>query len=267
MPYADNDGVFLSYEVGGRGDADPVVFVEGLGYGRWMWRWQRTQVESAYRVVVWDNRGTGDSDAPDGPYSIEEMASDLEAILNDLDIESAHVVGASMGGMVAQRFALDFDRARSLTLLCTSPGGDDAVPVPPETQARMFDVPEEYDEREAIRYKMAPAMTAEFAEENDDLLADIVDWRLANDASDEARQAQVAAVADFDVGDRLAEIDVPVLVAHGTDDRVLPVENARILHDRLPNVELALFDGGPHLFFIEQSDAVNERILGFLDDV
>ncbi len=166
------------------------------------------------------------------------MASDLESVLDDLGVDSAHVVGASMGGMIAQRYALDFDRAASLTLFCTSLGGDDAVPTPPETRARMFDVPEEYDEREAIRYKMAPAVTDEFAEANDDLLADIVDWRLAGDAFDDARKAQAAGVANFDASERLGEIDVPVLVAHGTDDRVLPVENARVLRDGLPDAEL-----------------------------
>ncbi len=265
MPFADNDGVSIYYEEWGT-DADPVVFVEGLGYGRWMWRWQRDGFEDDHRVVVWDNRGTGDSDAPEGPYSIAEMASDIESVLADLDIDSAHVVGASMGGMIAQQYALDYERAESLTLLCTSPGGEDAAPTPPETQQRMFDVPEEYDEREAIRYKMAPAMTEEFAEENDDLLADIVDWRLAGDADDEARRAQAVGVTNFDASDRLADIEIPVLVAHGTDDRVLPVENARTLHDGLPNANLELFDGGSHLFFIEQADAVNDRIAEFLSN-
>ncbi|RBI62264.1 alpha/beta hydrolase [halophilic archaeon] len=281
MPYADNDGVSLYYETDGPSEADTVVLVEGLGYGRWMWRWQRDRLAERYRVVVWDNRGTGDSDAPpsdarraaergsespDGAYAIAEMAGDLDAVLDAAGVDSAHVVGASMGGMIAQRYAIDYDRADSLGLLCTSPGGDDAVPTPPETRERMFDAPEEYDERETVRYKMAPAMTDEFAERNDDLLADIVDWRLASDADEDAREAQAAGVAAFDAGDRLGDIEVPALVAHGTADRVLPFENAELLDERLPRSELEPFEGGSHLFFIEQADAVNERLLAFLDD-
>ncbi|WP_327053738.1 alpha/beta fold hydrolase [Halomicrococcus gelatinilyticus] len=266
MPYADNDGVSLYYETDGPADAETVVFVEGLGYGRWMWRWQRERFAEEYRVVVWDNRGTGDSDAPPGPYSVAEMAADLDAVLADAGVDAAHVVGASMGGMVAQRYALDHDRAESLALLCTSPGGDDAVPTPPETRERMFAVPEGADERETIRHRMAPAMTDEFVAEHDDLIADVVDWRLASDADNAAREAQAAAVAAFDPGDRLDEVDVPALVAHGTADRVLPVENARLLAERLPDAELELFEGGPHLFFVEQADAVNDRLLAFLDD-
>ncbi|WP_115862770.1 alpha/beta fold hydrolase [Halorussus litoreus] len=283
MPYADNDGVSLYYEVdGGPEDADApsrgggpdgedpetVALVEGLGYGRWMWNWQRDRlVDEGYRVVVWDNRGAGDSDAPEGPYSVAEMASDLDAVLADVGVDRAHVVGASMGGMIAQQYALDYDRAASLGLLCTSHGGDEAYDLPPETQARMFDVPEDADEREAIRYKMQPAMTEAFWNANDDLVSDIVDWRLDSDASDAAREAQAAGVMAFDSSDRLDEIDVPVLVAHGTADEVLPVENADLLHGKLPNSQLAIFEGGPHLFFVERADELNDRLLAFLDHV
>ena len=266
MPFTDNDGVSLFYEEGGPTDAETIVFVEGLGYGRWMWRWQREAFEDDYHVVVWDNRGTGTSDTPDGPYSIEEMASDLEAVLDAVGVESAHVVGASMGGMIAQQYALDYDRAETLSLLCTTPGGENAVPTPPETQEKMFDVPEGYDERDAIRYKMNPAMTDEFAAEHDDLVSDIVDWRLEGDASDAGREAQAVAVMNFDASDRLDEISIPTLIAHGTADRVLPVENGELLAELLPHAELELFDGGPHLFFIEQADAVNDRLRTFIDD-
>ncbi|USZ69079.1 alpha/beta hydrolase [Halorussus salilacus] len=272
MPYADNDGVSLSYETAepvdaADGDAETVVLVEGLGYGRWMWRWQRDRLrDEGYRVVVWDNRGTGDSDAPEGPYTVAEMASDLDAVLDSVGVERAHVIGASMGGMIAQRYALDYDRAESLALLCTSPGGEEAVETPPETQRRMFDVPADADEREAIRYKMKPAMTDGFWAENDDLISDIVEWRLETDAPDEARQAQAAGVAAFDASDRLDEIRVPTLVAHGTADRVLPVGNADLLHRDLPNSRLALFEGGSHLFFIERADDVNDCLAEFLND-
>lgn len=270
MPYADNDGVSLFYETADPAgevadDAETVALVEGLGYGRWMWRWQRDRLtDEGYRVLVWDNRGTGDSAVPEGPYSIEEMAGDLDAVLDDAGVERAHVVGASMGGMIAQQYALDYDRAESLGLFCTSHGGEEAVEVPPETQARMFDVPEDADEREGIRYKMKPAMTDQFWEDNDDLIEQIVDWRLESDAPDEAREAQAAAVAAFDASDRLDEITVSALVAHGTADRVLPVENADLLHGKLPDSRLTIFEEGPHLFFIEQAEQVNDRLLEFL---
>lgn len=191
MPTVDADGVTIAYEEHGPPDAETVVFVEGLGYGRWMWQWQADALAEDYHVLLYDNRGTGESDAPDGPYTIPGMAADLDAVLTEvLDTdagETAHIVGVSMGGMIAMQYALDYDRAGSLSLLCTSHGGDDAVPIPDETLARMFNVPNDASPRESIRYKMRPAMTDEFWVENQDLIAQIVDWRLDSDASDAAR--------------------------------------------------------------------------------
>jgi len=263
---AHNDGFTLVYERAGPDDAETIVFVEGLGYSRWMWQWQREALEDDYDVIIPDNRGTGESDEPEGPYTMAEMASDLSAVLDDAGVDEAHVVGASMGGMIAQQFALSDDRVASLTLICSSPGGPEAVPIPEDTVARMFEVPEEYDERQAIRHKMAPAMTDEFVEANDDLVERIVDWRLASDASDRARQWQAAAVESFDVSDRLDEIRVPTLVMHGTADRVVPIENGELLADGIPDAEFGRIDGAPHLVFIERAEEVNDRLREFLAD-
>jgi pimeloyl-ACP methyl ester carboxylesterase len=267
MPTVEREGTALAYERRGPADAETVVFIEGLGYGRWMWNWQADALDDEYDVLLPDNRGTGDSDAPEGPYSIESMAADLDAVLDDAGVDEAHVVGASMGGMIAQRYALEFDRASSLALFCTSPGGDLAVPTPAETQRRMFDVPEGADERETIRHRMAPALSEGFAEENPALIERIVDWRLASDAPAHAREAQAAAVAAFDAADELDGLTLPAHVLHGTADRVLPVENGKRLADRLPDAELELIEDGPHLFFVETPDRVTERLRRFLADV
>ena len=263
---ADNDGVRLAYERAGPENAETVVFVEGLAYGRWMWQWQREALEGDYDIIVPDNRGTGDSAEPDGPYTMAEMASDLSAVLDDAGVERAHVVGASMGGMIAQQFVLDDDRPASLTLICSSPGGPDAVPIPDDTLEQMFEVPAEYDERQAIRHKMRPAMTDEFFAANDDLVERIIDWRLETDASDRARQWQAAAVDAFDIHDRLAEIDIPTLVVHGTADRVVPIENGALLAEGIPDAAFAQIDGAPHLVFIQRASEVNDRLREFLAD-
>jgi len=261
MPRVRNEGVGIAYDVDGPPDAPVVAFCEGLGYGRWMWRFQRERLDG-YRTIAFDNRGTGESDAPEDPdaYSIAAFASDLEAVLDAEGVDSAHVVGASMGGMTAQQYAHDYDRAASLSLLCTSHGGPASVPIPEETQARLFSVPEDADEREAIEYKMQPAMTDGFWAANQGLIADVVDWRLESDASDAARNMQAEAVLAFDSTPWLGGVDVPALVLHGTGDRVLPVENGRQVHEHLPDSELALYEGGSHLFFVEEPDAVTEDV-------
>jgi pimeloyl-ACP methyl ester carboxylesterase len=267
MPTVDNDGVTIAYERDAVDDAETVVFVEGLGYGRWMWRWQRAPLQDTYDMILFDNRGTGESDEPEGPYTVPEMAGDLEAVLEDAGVEQAHVVGASMGGMIAMQYALDYDRAASLTLMCTSPGGPDAAPVPEETQDKMYNVPADLDEREAIRYKMQPALSDTFPERYDDVLEEIIDWRLESDASDQARLWQGAAVQEFDVSDRLDELTLPALVMHGTGDQVVPPENGELLAERLPDSRYLTLHDAPHLFFIEEFQQVNEHLVLFLDDV
>jgi pimeloyl-ACP methyl ester carboxylesterase len=196
-----------------------------------------------------------------------EMASDLEAVLADAGIDRAHVVGASMGGMITLQYALEYDRAESIALLCTSPGGPDAKPVPEETLDRMYNVPEELDERESIRYKMEPAMSDSFPEQYDDVLEEIIDWRLESDASEAAREWQGAAVQAFDVSDRLAELTLPAIVMHGTGDQVVPPENGELLAESLPDARYLTLKDAPHLFFIEEFMQVNEHLDLFLRDV
>jgi len=265
MPYATNDGVDLYYEVDGEPGGETITFVEGLSYGTWMWNWQREALDD-YRTVVWDNRGTGESDEIEGPYTVPEMAGDLEAVLTAAGVDETHVVGASLGGMIAQQYALDYDRTRSLVLMCTTPGGEDAEPIPPETADRMLNVPEGYDAAETKRYKMRPAFSEQFWADNEELIDRIVEWRLETDPSEAAYAAQAAAAGNFDVSDRLGGIDVPTLVLHGTGDRVVPVGNADLLVEGIEDARLELFDGGPHLFFIEQADAVTGSIRDFLSD-
>ena len=267
MPSVTRDGVTIDYAVDGDPDGPTVLLLEGLGYGRWMWRWLAEALADDYEVLRPDNRGTGDSDVPEGPYTVAEMAADAAAVLDDRGAGAVHVCGASMGGMIAQELALADDRVASLTLVCTSPGGDEAAPTPPEVQEHIFSAPEDADPRERVRYLMEPAVSDGFYEREPELVERIVEWRLAGDATPAGREAQAAAVAAFDAGDRLGDFSAPALVLHGTADRVLPVENANLLAERLPHAEVELFEAGPHLFFIEERERVNDRVRSFLGGV
>ncbi len=283
MPRASRDGVSIYYERTGEGP--PVVFVQGLGYGRWMWRWQREAVAEEYDVVAPDNRGTGRSDAALPPllprlprklrapllfkfggYSIDGLAADLEAVLEDAGIYNAHIVGASMGGMIAQRYAIEYSRAKTLTLLCTSHGGVDSVPIPEETRSHVANPPNGASRREAIRHQMRPAFSERFTNRNPHLMDRIIEWRLEQDASTPAAEAQTAAVFGFDASDRLDSIRLPTLVMHGTDDRVVPFSNGTLLAEKLPNATFERIEGGAHCIFIENAEQVNAALLSFLDD-
>jgi pimeloyl-ACP methyl ester carboxylesterase len=287
MPTTRNDGVRIAYDVTLPSDTEAVVFVEGWSYGRWMWRWQRAAL-TEYTTVVADNRGTGDTEAPGlgmpspldrlpkrlrqpfvyllhrEKYTIARLAADLEAVLADLGVDDAHVVGASMGGMVALQHALTYDRTASLTLMCTTAGGEMADLVPEETMAHLESVPDGLDERERLEYLMEPATTDAWRSANGDLIDDIVEWRRRQDASAPAREAQAMGQLGYDLRDRLGEVAVPTLVMHGTADRVVPFERGEELADGL-DCAFEVYEDAPHLFFIERAEAVNERLRAFLD--
>nr|WP_321111969.1 alpha/beta hydrolase [Halorussus salinisoli] len=263
MPYADNDGVSIHYEVGGDGAVEsdvPVVLLADAGYGAWQWSWQFPALAGPFEVVIPSTRGTGDSDETDS-YGIEAMAADLEAVLADHGARKAHLVGAGMGGMVALRYALDFSRARTLTLLGTSPGGPRATPTPDDVLERLEASP---DDPDALRESLEPVSGEELLE-TEELVERIVSWRRDEDADREVQRAHFEAMADFDVSDRLYESTVPALVLHGADDRVVSAENGRLLADGLPKGEFREFPG-EHLFFVERSKAVNDALVGFLTD-
>jgi len=283
MPRASRDGVSIFYEREGEGD--PVVLIQGLSFGRWMWRWQREALRGEYEVIAPDNRGTGRSD--DGlsrlvkglpgrlrtpvifklaGYSVAGLAADLEAVLADAGLHGVHLVGASLGGMIAQRYAIEYGRARTLSLLCTTPGGPDAVPMPEGTVETIYGVPRGVSERERLRRRMRPAFGERFTNRNPHLMDRIVEWRLEQDAEEPARTAQAAAGASFDASEELGRLRVPTLIVHGTDDRVVPVGNAHLLAERLPNARLEIVDGGSHCLFVEHADRVNAALLEFLGE-
>jgi 3-oxoadipate enol-lactonase len=229
------------------GEGPPLLLIQGLGYPRWGWEPIVEPLARTYRVITFDNRGIGDSDAPPGPYDTAMMAADAVAVLNALDFPRAHVMGASLGGMIAQRLVLDHPgRADRLVLACTTPGGAAAYPLPEATHTlirQVRDLPPD----EAVRRFTANALSKPPPGLVDELTA----RRLARPQDPAAWQAQSAASLGHDTYDRLGEIAVPTLILHGTADRVVDPRNAPLLADRIPDARLEMLDDLGHLFFWE----------------
>ncbi|WP_411967692.1 alpha/beta fold hydrolase [Haloferax sp. YSSS75] len=255
MPTASRDGTDLYYETDG--DGETVVFVGDAGYGGWQWGWQYAAVTGPYEALVTDLRGTGRSDAPPGPYSVEMLVADLEAILSDAGVRKAHVVGLGLGGMVGLAAAQTTSRVRSLTLVGTAASGADVDADP------LYGAP---SDARALRESLTPALSDEFREEQPDVVERIVEWRAVEDATPDAWTAQTAAIADYDAGP-LYEVTVPTLVVHGTADPVWPVEGGRALADGLPRGRFESFDGAHHLVTVERSRLVNDALVGFLESL
>jgi 3-oxoadipate enol-lactonase len=254
------DGTRLS--VIDRGSGEPFLLIPGLGYAAWSFTRQLGPFSSAARVLAMDNRGSGHSDKPAGPYSIAQMADDAFAVLSQRGAIPAHVVGTSMGGYIALTLALRHPQAvQSLVLLATTSGGRGSLGVPTETlriwsKAATSGV--EDFARASMPFSFAPGWVEAHQSEFEELLA----LRLSTPTPIDAWRAQFDACATFlRTGLPLKAITQPVTIIHGTADRVVPYANAAHLSRSLPQARVVTLKGAGHLCWIERADAVNTIIL------
>jgi pimeloyl-ACP methyl ester carboxylesterase len=266
MPTAHRNGAEIYYEV--RGQGAPLLLVEGLGYGIWMWRGQSPALETKFRLIVFDNRGVGKSTPLPGPYSVPEFARDALAVLDAEHVERAAVLGASMGGFIAQSMAaLAPGRISALVLSCTSSGGSVAKPMPAETWAEVTrQVPGE-SEPDRLRRNMGTALTPAFPREHPAELEAIIADRLASPTSMTQWMYQALSVREFDANDSDTRLTIPTLITTGTEDRVVPWTNSLLLYKLIPRASLALFRGQNHLHLVERTAEYNGLLTRFLESV
>lgn len=253
----------LWVEQGGHGP--PVLLISGLGYSSWCWAELRAALQPDFRVVTFDNRGTGRSDKPAGPYSMAMLADDAARVLEQCRLPHAHVLGHSMGGYIALHLALRHPRkVRSLVLVGTSRGGPDTAPVPEETQAnwmRYRGLPPADYARHTMPHSFAPGWTEAHPERFERYL----EQRLRHPTPAEAWMAQYLACADHVTqGVDAGAITVPALVMHGTADRVVPHANGQLLARSLPASEWVSLDGAGHLPYLEDPPGFAARVRAFL---
>ena len=218
-----------------------------------------------YSVIALDNRGSGRSDAPDVPYTFGMMADDLAGLLDAIGIDSAHIMGASMGGTIAQEFALHYpDRVISLILACTGFGAARGVPTTDPDMIEATQHPKELPPEEMMMENIRLMMSQEFIDKNPELIKELIVKIMEHPAPPQGQMRQMQAGTSFDTYDRLPEIKAPTLVIHGEVDRALPVENGRILASRIPEAELAILEKMGHGFMWEAFDECNRIILDFL---
>ena len=256
---AEAGGVRIAWEEHGEGPA--LLLIHGLGYGRWGWGPVVAPLAERFRVLLFDNRGIGASDKPAGPYSASVLAGDAAAVLDAAGVTRAHVVGTSLGGMVAQALAVErAARVERLVLACTTPGGAEAFPFPEQT-VRLMAEAAQMEPLVALRRFVENALAPGAPES---LVDEIVELRQANPPDPAGWAAQAAAAASFDGSARLAEIVAPTLVLHGDADQVVDVRNAELLAARIPGARAERFAGAGHLFFWEQPERFVAAVTEFL---
>lgn len=256
---AVNGDVAIAWEESG--DGAPVLLIHGLGYARWGWEPILPLLASRHRVITFDNRGIGESTVPPGPYTAAMMATDAVAVLDGAGAEHAHIVGTSLGGMIAQELAIAHPhRVDHLVLIATTPGSPHGVPMPDVT-VRLLAEAQTLPPEEALRRFVVNALGPD---PQTPVIERILRHRLANPQDPEGWKAQAAAGTGYAGGDRAAAVTAPTLVLTGTEDRVVDPANSEILAGMIPRSTLRFIGDAGHLVFWEHPRAVTEIIEEFL---
>ena len=263
MPFVHvADGTRIHYEVTGRPGATPILMIQGLGASKNAWNLQRIAMATRFRSISLDNRGAGRSDKPTQPFTLEQMADDAMAVLDAAGVETAHVVGASMGGVISQIIAVKYPhRVRSLTLVCTAcrnhPWRQELL----QTWARtaeekgMIEVG-----KEAAQWVMSPRSFRR--------LVPAFTWMgpLAALRPRHSFVSQIQAILDTreDLVDELSSITAPTMVIVGNQDILTPRGDSEEIAERIPNAELVVISGAAHGLMMEHSATFNKILIEFL---
>jgi 3-oxoadipate enol-lactonase len=265
MPIAKVGDINIYYEIHGKGE--PLVLIYGYTGDSGLWFRQIPALSKKYRVIAFDNRGVGRTDKPDIPYTMLMMAGDISGLLDAIGIDAAHVFGISMGGMIAQHFALNYpQKTTSLILGCTFCGGVHTIQPQPESLAILFDFErmKKMTLEEVVRQFIPFLFSQEFIEKNPDIVEERVAISLEYPTPMHGVTRQAGAILGHDTYELLPRIKSPTLVIAGDNDRLIPVENSRILASKIPKAELVIIKGAGHEFFIEAAEEANKIVLGFL---
>jgi 3-oxoadipate enol-lactonase len=258
MPVLKAGEIEIGYERSGQGP--PLLLIMGMSGTLMHWGEPLLSLLGEhFETIVYDHRGVGGSTKVSQPFTIAELADDAAALMSALELETAHVMGISMGGMVAQELALRHpERLRSLVLGCTYAGGEGGALAGEETMRRLAEAMASGDRARVIRTAWEANVSARFAD--DPAWGSFFEIGSANAVSVAVIMEQIRAIAEHDTSRRLGEITAPTLVVHGTEDEMLPVANAYAIAERIPGARLEIFDGVGHLFFWEEPERSAELV-------
>jgi pimeloyl-ACP methyl ester carboxylesterase len=263
MPFVKVNGIEIYYEISGSGP--PLTLIMGLTCCVQHWQWMVPVFAESFKVITFDNRGVGRSGKPDMDYTTELFADDIRALLNALNITKTHLFGVSVGGMVAQAFALKYPQMLNrLVLGCTMPSFTHHPPAPEDLlsmQETTMLTPEESAETMMRLY-----LTEQFFVDNPDKVAKLKEVILLErkQQGPDAFLLQIGAAMNHDTVNEVKNIKAPTLVITGDNDPISPVENARSLADQIPDSTLAEMPGVRHAFWVERFEEACGTIINFL---
>ncbi len=259
MPTAENAGGELFWQRTGSGE--PLLLIQGMSGTHLTWGEPfLSRLEPDFECVVFDNRGIGNNDPVAEPFTIADLAADALAVMDAAGHETAHVLGISMGGMVAQELAFAApERLRTLTLGCTYAGGPGSSLIAPEDAGPLLEAMASGDLDRVFKAMYAVNLSPGFRAEESHY-EPFAAMAGALPARQATVQLQMQAIGGHDTQARLAEITAPTLVIHGTEDKMIPVANGELIASLIPAAKLEIFAGVGHLFWWEQPERAAELI-------
>jgi pimeloyl-ACP methyl ester carboxylesterase len=257
MPLARLNGIHISYQVEGEGE--PLVLIMGFTASRIGWMPQLRFLKKYYRVITFDNRGVGKSDKPPGPYSTRMMADDTVKLMGLLGIEKAHILGVSMGGMIAQELAINYPQRVMKLVLASTYASQDETSGDTLEQAKFLQLTPE----KKVGAMVGLAFNKPLYRFIFGLLARVqIGFRGASGRVGIAGQSE--ACLTHNTLERLSSITAPTLVIVGTGDRIIKPVSSEVIAGKIPNAKLVKVEGGSHYFSFEMKNVFNREVLNFL---
>jgi pimeloyl-ACP methyl ester carboxylesterase len=265
MPKVKVNDVKVYYEA--RSEGFPLMMIMGLSANVDWWDPRMLQgLSKKFKLIMFDNRGAGRTGVSDRRYTVKSFAEDTTDLMNVLGISRAHVIGVSMGGMIAQELALNFpEKVEKLVLCSTNCGGARSVLASQEVLQALTADRSALSPEEIVRMTIPLLFTDDFIEKNPDLVELSIQRILRAPISNESFVRQLNAIMEFDTYDRLPQIRASTLILHGKRDILVPPENAVVLAEAIPNAKLIYFENSAH-GLVEEMEKVVHVLLDFLTE-
>ena len=264
MPKVRVNDINIYYEIHGNGF--PLVLIRGLSSDVYRWPSEFVNnLSTSFRVIIFDNRGAGRTDKPDIEYSIEMMANDTVSLISTLQIERAHILGFSMGGLIAQEIAISHPSfVEKLILSGTGCGGDKGVSASDDVQSILNNNRSNLNPKEALMSTIPLLFTEEFIENNPDKIEEFIQNSIKSPIPPHSYRRQLAAIGHYSSYGRFPEIKSQTFVIHGKKDILVPPENGKILAENIPGAKLILLDNLGHDIFSQDPISIAKIIDGLL---
>lgn len=253
----------IAYNIVGSGE--PLILIGGFTMVKESWDLQVAGLKDHFRVITFDNRGVGQTTVPTRPFTIADMAADTDGLMNVLGIDAAYIFGVSMGGLIGQTLALDYPtRVKKAALGCTSHGGKHAVQPEKEVMEALAKTADpSISPDESVRMKVSITFTKQFIRDEPEKVEEYIRSCLEHYPSADGASGQMKALSFFNVKKRLDEITCPVLVITGSEDKMMPPDNSRLLAEGIPHARLSVIKGAGHNFFYEKPVETNTLLKSF----